>query len=125
MQLCAKIYGVKLMALVFGQRQMVVIKNVKNSTKEPLLEILRTSKEKKVELVVLFNSIDIQKEYEGFTLVFNGKRFRKLIPGVDGTQIPARKELARFIMDIIEAAKSDDEINGFVKKNRLPISLNK
>ena len=112
-------------ALAFGQRQMVVIKNVKNSTKEPLLESLRAPKEKKVELAILFNSIDIQKEYEGFTLVFNGKRFRKLVRGVDGTQIPTRKELARFIFDIIEAAKSDDKIKAFIEKNRLPISLNK
>ncbi len=125
--LCENMQVDLMAALAFGQKQVAVTKNVlntRNCSKEILLEILRTP-EKKVELVTLFNSIDIQKEYDGFTLVFNGKRFRKLVPGVEGTQLLTRKELSRFIVDILEAVKSDWKIREFIEKNRLPITSTK
>lgn len=76
-------------------------------------------RESKVRLVALFNMVDIQKDYIGYTMVYDGRAFRKLVPGMQGTQSPTRSELALFVNEILEAAKTQKDIYEFLKNNPL------
>ena len=79
--------------------------------------------DKKVRLVALFNMVDIQKEYNGYTMVYDGRAFRKLVPGLQGTQTPSRQELVVFAKDIVGAAKEQKDIHDFMVKNPLKPAL--
>lgn len=76
-----------------------------------------------VKLVTLFTSVDLQKGYRGYTMVFDGRGFRKLIHGVRGDFEPKKGEIARFLRDIYDAAEHDDRIQGFLDRNPPPIRL--
>ena len=96
--------------------------NLLSLASEPLKENLMR-RESKVRLVALFNMIDIQKEYSGYTMVYDGRAFRKLVPGMQGTQSPTRSELALFVNEILEAAKTQKDIYEFLKNNPLKPAL--
>lgn len=87
---------------------------------QPVVESLRRIRSSKVELVTLFNSVDLQKDYGGYAMVYDGRKFRKLVRGLKETLEPTRDELKRFLIDIIRAAKGDKEIKDFIKKNPFP-----
>lgn len=87
---------------------------------QPVVESLHKLRERKVELVTLFSSVDLQKDYGGYSMVFDGRKFRKLVSWSDETQEPTREELRRFAIDIIRAAKKDSGIREFIKKNPFP-----
>jgi hypothetical protein len=76
-----------------------------------------------VMLVMLFNSIDIQKDYRGYSMVFDGRKIRKLVPGVDMDLPPSRKELIRFLKDVSDAAEHDEKIWEYLERNPLPYRL--
>jgi len=70
-----------------------------------------------VELVTLFASASIQKDYGTHVIIYEGK-FRKLMPGARGeTLVPTSDEIAAFIKDVAKAAKNDRKIAEFVKAN--------
>lgn len=85
----------------------------------------RAPKEGKVELFTLFTSVDIQKDYGKFTMVYDGRTFRKLVHGLSGTQVPKPGEIMRFVRDIKEAATGNGEIRDYLAANplRVPIHL--
>jgi hypothetical protein len=87
---------------------------------EPVVESLRKIRNSRVKLVTLFNSIDLQKDYGRYSMVYDGRKFRKLVAWSQDTLEPTRDELKRFLIDIINAAKKDREIREFMKKNPFP-----
>lgn len=90
----------------------------KQTTRSPILE--ENQGRRGVRLVTLFNMIDIQKEYTNCTMVYDGRRVRKLVQGHDASEWITRDELKRFVIDIINAAKIDSGIMDYMRKNPFP-----
>jgi hypothetical protein len=84
--------------------------------RDPLDEPARN----RVRLVTLFNSVDLQKDYHGYCMVYDGRKIRKLVRWSRETLDPTKEEIRRFLIDIINAAKKDQEIRDFIKKNPFP-----
>ena len=77
----------------------------------------------RVRLVTLFSSKDLQRDYRGYTIVYDGKKFRKLVKGLGMTLVPSRKELIRFLRDLEDAVETDKEVSDFIERNPPPIRL--
>ncbi len=77
--------------------------------------------EGKVELFTLFTSMDIQKDYGRFTMVYDGRSFRKLVHGMRGSVDPKPGEILHFVKDILEAARSDERIVDYLDANPLRV----
>jgi hypothetical protein len=88
--------------LNFGSRKP------RQRTRNSLLEERRGRRG--VKLVTLFNMLDIQKDYGSCTMVYDGRRIRKLVQGHDVSGWLTRSEMKRFVIDIINAAKVNKKI---------------
>ena len=86
--------------------------------RDPLVDF--ESGKRGVRLVALFNMVDLQKDYPGYSMVYDGRRIRKLVQGKDMSDYITRDELQRFVVDIINAAKEDKRILGYMKENPFP-----
>ena len=91
--------------------------------RDPLQERARGVSEGQVKLVTLFNSIDLQKDYENCTMVYDGRRFRKIVRGSSITRLPSKDDLIRFIRDILKATETEKQIKDFIEKNPLKPAL--
>jgi len=88
---------------------------------EPLTEKVRNIRDGNVKLATMFNSVDLQGDYNGYTMVYDGRKFRKLIPGVREEQEPSKIELVRFVLDLVSAAHKDPKVLQFIQSH--PIRL--
>jgi hypothetical protein len=71
---------------------------------------------KGVDVVDLFSSVSIEKNYGAYTMVYDG-RFRKLVKGTSAPDAPSEAEIDCFKAAIGLAARYNRKVLEFVKKH--------
>jgi len=99
-------------ALARKRKDTVRLRLVRDPMEEP--------HQSRVRLVTLFNSVDIQKDYHNCTLVYDGRRIRKLVPWSEDALEPSKEEWKQFVMDILRAARDDKGISEYIRQNPFP-----
>jgi len=68
--------------------------------------------------------VKLLKDYPGRTMTYDGKKFSKIVKGLYTTKPhppPTEAEVAQFRADIEKDAKTDGNIDNFIKRHPLPV----
>ena len=90
----------------------------KNSGQEPQAEPATKASGKQVNFVALFNSVSIEKDYDEYTIIHDGRRLLKRNAGSSENLVPEAREVEQFRADAAEAAKTDGRISEFLRTNK-------